>query len=280
MESWHGYNYYTRDPRQWVKLMNLSTTEWGIGFLPANLYAIPDSYNDSWKFPVNATVIQHAAKTEVGSRDIEKIIFGVASGIVILWAIVWLWINRNKLPGVGDDNPNPNLRTNGNGFETASQGTSVTALTAYGENFVKAADFQNQLRYFYYESDKSELEIREKDLQAEDVTADDIEAATKLLRDMYSLDLRLFARQNSRETTQAQRNEWMCQSDAILDELNRLVATWDINMNNPQAMGVTEKERNEIAEIRDILMSIGPERYPNKQRVPDGSHRSRNGGLY
>jgi len=91
MESWDGENYYTTNFTEMVALMNLSTAEWGVGYLPPNLVAIPDALNDTYGFGSDTLVIEYAARTEVGSRDTEKVIFGVTSGVVILWAAVWLW---------------------------------------------------------------------------------------------------------------------------------------------------------------------------------------------
>lgn len=266
MESWQGLNYLTKNPTKWVELMNLSTVEWGVGYLPAGVVAIPGKLNVTYNLPAGTIVIQNASKSEVGSRDVEKIIFGITSGVVILWAGIWLYLNRLKFSTRGTE---PLLPT---GSDAASHGTSIT-LNNRDENFVSASEFYHQLRYFYYESEKSEPEIKEKNLDEESVEADDIEKATALLREMFNLDLMIWAKQSSRQTTRGERAEMMAKSDAILAEVNRLVAAWDVNLNDPRRTAATDMEKQEMMEIVEILRQIGPQRYPNKYSQNDSYER-------
>ncbi|KAH7012860.1 hypothetical protein EDB80DRAFT_362334 [Ilyonectria destructans] len=268
MESWQGLNYYTRNTTKWVQLMNLSTAEWGVGFLPATLVAIPGHLNDTYDFPSDSIVIQNASKTTVGSRHIEKIIFGLVAGIVILWALLWLYVNRSEILS-------PRSSQNLKPSDAASQGTSVTALTTFDDGFVKAADFRHKLQYFYYDCDKSMLEVGEKDISIEGISTDDIENAGALFRKMYGLDLKLWSMQNSRERTAAERNKIMHESDAILAEVTQQVLVWQADMSHPTTATATEDEKRQMDEIVEILSSIGIERYPKKQPVYIGSEGRR-----
>lgn len=263
MESWRGLNYLTKNPTKWVELMNLSTVEWGVGYFPAGVVAIPGRLNVTYNFPAGTIVIENASKSEVGSRDVEKIIFGITSGVVILWAAIWLFLNRLKF---STDGTEPLLPT---GSDVASHGTSIT-LNNLDENFITAGDFHHKLRYFYYESEKTEPEIREKNLNEESVDADDVEKATSLLREMFNLDLLIWAKQNSRQTTRGGRADMMAKSDAILFEVNRLVKSWDTNLKDT---GASDTEKQEMMEIVEILRQIGPQRYPNKYSQHDDTDR-------
>src|SRR3569833_1885506 len=165
-----------------VVLMNLSTAEWGIGALPSNLVAIPGAVTDpeNSNIPDSALVIEYAAQAELGSRDAEKVVFGVTSGIVILWGLVWLWFNRRKMF-------DPHGRSGSSSIGPGSGSLllrcccsvcwgllcvalCVSALVTLGgsggpggggEN---AADFQRQLLHFYYEPGVTELEVRAPDV--------------------------------------------------------------------------------------------------------------------
>ncbi|KAH7176557.1 hypothetical protein EDB81DRAFT_42697 [Dactylonectria macrodidyma] len=260
MESWEGLNYYTRNTTKWVQLMNLSTVEWGIGFFPANLFAIPGPLNDTYDFPSDAIVIQNASKTNVGSRHTEKIIFGLVSGIVILWALAWLYVSRSEILS-----PRGKQNQNLNPGEEASQGTSVTAMANLDEGFVKAADFQHQIQYFYYDSDMSMLEAHEKNPRIDEVATQDIEDAGALCRKMYGLDMHLWSKKRARKVKTSDRNGWMHQSDAILAEVRRQVFAWQANLSDGNTSQATENEKRQLEEIVEMLNLIGPERYPNKQ---------------
>ncbi|KAH7158108.1 hypothetical protein B0J13DRAFT_543572 [Dactylonectria estremocensis] len=260
MESWEGANYYTRNTTKWVQLMNLSTVEWGIGFFPANLVAIPASLNNTYNFPSDTIVIQNASKTNVGSRHTEKIIFGLVSGIVILWALAWLYVSRSEIlspRGKQNDTLSPH--------DAASQGTSVTVMTNLDDGFVKAADFQHQIQYFYYDSDMSMLEAHEKDPLTDEVSTQDIEDAGALCRKMYRLDMHLWSKKRARKVKPSDRNAWMHQSDAILVEVRRQVFAWQANLNDGSTAPASENEKRQLDEIVGMLNLIGPERYPNKQ---------------
>lgn len=268
MESWHGLNYYTENTTKWVQLMNLSTAEWGLGFLPATLVAIPGHLNDSYDFPSDSIVIENASKTKAGVAHIEALIFGLASTIVGLWALYWLYVNHSEMFS-------PRSSQNSEPSDAASQGTSVTELTTFDDGFVQAKDFLRNLKYFYYDSDKSELEVGEKDISIEGISTDDIENAGALFRKMYGLDLKLWSMENSRERTAAGRNKIMHESDAILAEVTQQVHVWQADMSNPTTTPATEDEKREMYEIVETLRSIGQERYPNKQPVYIGTESRR-----
>ncbi|KAM5343203.1 hypothetical protein ACJ41O_014169 [Fusarium nematophilum] len=280
MESWRakGLNYLTSDPEKWVILMNLSTVEWGIGYLPPTVVAVPGSLNSSHSFPDDAIVIQHAGQDKAGSRDTEKIIFGLASGIVIIAMALWLCINRRNLLHPQEQNLNGTSTTNldggGDGTDAVSLRTTTTEFTTYGEDFLTEKDFCERLRVFYYQSDKSELEAVGRDIYDDGLTEEDIEAASALLRKMYTRDLELWSNSESVETTPAERNRLKFESDAILAEVNRLVNSWEAAMGDSEALSTEPDERDEMAMIVTELASFGPQRYPDKQRW-DESRRKR-----
>ncbi|KAI5458970.1 hypothetical protein BGZ63DRAFT_390056 [Mariannaea sp. PMI_226] len=266
MESWKGLNYYTRDPKGWVRLMNLSTAEWGVGFFPPNVVAIPGKLNSSYSFDPGTIVIQHAAKSKVGTNGIESIIFITASLVSILCTGLWLWRNLDNLKSGGErsqpQNPNP---------DDASQATEGTALNGVSENRgVSASRFEGLLKHLYYDSIHSELEAWEKDANMEGVTADDVEDAINLLRRMYVIDLEMWARGDERGFTNDQRNVQQWKSDAILAETHRLVDEWQLILQS-SGIGATSKEEEEaeeIKEIKKILNKIGDTRYEEKYPIP------------
>ncbi|KAK7911709.1 hypothetical protein PG985_014190 [Apiospora marii] len=95
MESWESNpsKIYTTNQTLWVELMNQSTSEWSLGWLPANVYAINGtlaSSNPPVQFPDGAFVIEGAGVTTAGSAAIEDLIFGLATAAVLLSGIIWL----------------------------------------------------------------------------------------------------------------------------------------------------------------------------------------------
>jgi len=281
MESWNNSNYYTTNFTEMVVLMNLSTAEWGIGALPSNLVAIPGAVTDpeNSNIPDSALVIEYAAQAELGSRDAEKVVFGVTSGIVILWGLVWLWFNRRKMfdphgrsgsssigPGSGSLLPRSRSPAS-RGKQSAA--TSVTALVTLGgsggpggggEN---AADFQRQLLHFYYEPVVTELEVREPDVTTDGAGSDDVEDAAALVRKMLALDMELWSHGNVPSFSDRQRDELRTRSDAVLAELRRIITGWDYQSTY---LGWRQEELRELKSIVEILdVQIPGNRYYNGQ---------------
>ncbi|KAF5027433.1 hypothetical protein F66182_453 [Fusarium sp. NRRL 66182] len=265
MESWKGLNYYTRDPIQWVQLMNLSTVEWGIGYLPRNLYAIPGTLNSSYDIPDDAILIQHAAETESGSRDTEKIIFGVASGIVILAMGCWLWFNWHDFvsPEARDRNPEPEA------------GSSTTVQSSSGESVLDHDRFINELSKYYDLYAKSHLEAVERDIMEDGFAVEDIEAVSKLLRSMFTRNITLWTEENSPEMTDERRNKLMRESEAILEEVHRRVSLGHQAIADRRTMG-EDGQMEEINRVSDYLQRYRPvQSWQNQSRGSQQRNRTR-----
>lgn len=264
MESWKGHNYYTRDPKKWVELMNLSTSEWNIGPLPPNVVAIPGPLNASYNFPPDTLVIENASQVAFGSRDIEKVIFGATSGLVILWAISWVgwnWWKDNLLKPRGYTPPSeetdpdhfPPMNLDGDTIATSS----VMELGTMANGFIPASKFKTELD-IYYEDVRTELEMYEKNLRTDGVDPEDVEASTELLRRMYETQLRLYSVQNSPEVSQRERDQMAAESEALLADFRALVVSWS-GKQNVVGWGVEELE--ELSELVALLKAIPENRY-------------------
>jgi hypothetical protein len=255
MESWEGLNYYTRDIYGWTNLMNRSTAELGVGWFPSNVIAIPDTIaNTTEQLRSDAVVIENASRADIGDRGIEKIVFGVTSGIVLLWAVLWLswrcWTGTLLSPRTS---PQP-----------ISQKSSVTATEQNGKGvgdgetgFVTAEYFEEQLNHYYHPDIDTKLEMQEKDISTEGVSAADAEAMTDLLRKMYKLDLTLWSEQSVRgEQTDAA--NIVMKSEAIWEEVRRELLGWTAQQ------GVTrwdDNERQQLHNISRILHNMPQRRY-------------------
>lgn len=264
MESWRGHNYYTTNTTKWVELMNLSTSEWNIGRLPPNVVAIPGTLNASYNFPPETFVIENASQVTFGSRDIEKVLFGATSGLVLLWAFSWLAWNwwkgilleprgSSTLPSSEETEPGHSLDG-----ETAHN-SSMLELGAMGDGgFVTAKSFKDELNV-YYENVRTELELYEKNPRVDGVDPEDVEAGTELLRRIYDTQLGIYAMQNSHEVTQRERDQMAEQSEALLADLRKLVASWSSGKQN--TAGWSPEELQELKELGQLLRAIPENRY-------------------
>ncbi len=260
MESWEPYNYYTTNSTEWVILMNLSTQEWGVGYLPPGIIAINTTFNDSFHFPNNSIIIQNVAQAEWGSYDIEKVIFGATSGVAILWGLIWLWLNRKVLlaPRAGSTIPKSGGTTTSNNDTTSARHRSPVStvpssmqLTSLDDDeFITDSTFRQCLRNYYYEPGTNELELYEKDPVRDCVYIADIEEVTELLRKMYGFDLELWGQQNALYVTDAERDQFRVKSDAALAEVRSVVT----NLHAQQsAIGWREDEMEHLEAIVNIL---------------------------
>jgi hypothetical protein len=248
MESWEGYNYYTTDNQKWIQLMNYSTAEWRVGWLPLNVAAIPGPLNNSWQFPPGTTVIENASLPDIGDRGIEKVVFGVTSGVVILWAAWWLG-------------------------RSIYRGTLFKPLSNHDETDNDADDgrldheeFMQTLCNYYYPPIQTELELYEKNPYVEDVAGEDVEAVMELLRRMYDCDLGLYSLQYSPEAQDEERDELRIKSDAILAEVRTIVTSWNHQQEDVQrrAQWWDKEERDRLREIVETMQMIPEKRYdPN-----------------
>jgi hypothetical protein len=173
MESWEGFNYYTRD-----------TTEWSVGYLPPNVVAISDTLNDTYKFPADAIVIENAGRRGPSGFRAESFIFGAVSAFILSWAAFWIiqgirnnsWLKPRKRGGT-------------------EQGKADLTVQDIELKFLSAREFEKRLDE-YYPKFASYAEVSERNskemLQAEEVTA-----VSALLVRMFKNDTRLRALQNA-----------------------------------------------------------------------------------
>jgi hypothetical protein len=249
MESWEGYNYYTTNSTQWVELMNYSTIEFGLGYFPPRILALPGALNSSDNISKDTFVIQYAGRAESDNRATEKIVFGIVSAIAIAFAAVWLWFNRKTLfhpRNLQADAllPRPNSPTSNN--------TGATELTPLQDNkFWGANDFRDQIFNFYYEPVRTEVELFEKSFDDE-VDTEDIEAITELVRQGYRLELLRRGLQKSRSVTEEQHNEMKSREDAMQQEVGHRVE----GLQNAAARANWRNE-DELAVLEHLFQLVG-----------------------
>ncbi|KAI3339482.1 hypothetical protein F4824DRAFT_508288 [Ustulina deusta] len=261
MESWAGYNYYTSNPITWVELMNLSTAEFGLGYLPLGLRAFPGALNSSTRFPNDTYVIEHAGRGQFDEGHTANTVFGVVTGVAGALAILWLWFNRKTiLYRRNSNNQDPSPRAN----SPISRSTGATDLTTFQDNrLCEASDFRNQIFNFYYEPISTEVELVEK--TADDIVdVEDIEAITDLVRKMYSYDLRLYGAQSTRRF-ENERHDLMSKSDDILKAIRDKVSNeWAKDVSARGRLGWTDEEWEQVSNLKSLLQHQLPlRRYPN-----------------
>ncbi|KAF7544868.1 hypothetical protein G7Z17_g9615 [Cylindrodendrum hubeiense] len=108
---------------------------------------------------------------------------------------------------------------------------------------------------------RSNLELRQNDLGGESATADDIEVSIALMRKVQFMEREIAAMGKSTDKiSQAQQQELISQSDAILAEVHRQIRVWDSHMSEggiPETMeGLAEIERIGTG-MDEILKSMG-----------------------
>jgi len=266
MESWQGYNYLTSDPRKWVELMNMSTVEWNIGPLPSNVIALPGSLAEAKDVPPGSLAIEYASRANVDSRNIEAIVFGASSGLIIFCGACWVGYNiwRNGFRGpfgstddtskaTGDVLPTAHYRAGNFSADTTTLGPS--SVRHHGQprgagpaGTVHADYFDETLKQYYEEIVQTEL--YEKTLQVEGVDSEDVEAGTELLRLMYGATFELWSSEHASETTEEDRELWARKKAALLADYTQLIETWRAH---PRMW--EEEELAELKEIAKILRS-------------------------
>ncbi|KAK1756306.1 hypothetical protein QBC47DRAFT_184471 [Echria macrotheca] len=246
MESWAGFNYSLNDTQTWLQLMNISTVEFGVSHFPSNLIAINGSLSDAGNIIlVNDTiVIEHAGQEQAGSSTITQIVYGVGVAVAVLWACWWFyrtWLYREFFK--------PRQRK----FSAVD---IVLSDLPSNPDFVSADEFRTRI-VPYYRRGETEHELREKDLLAEDLSGDDVEAVIELIRRMYELDLKIWAEGNDLGAANA--DALRRKSDAILREVHQVLGQWQVL---PTVSPWPPEEMETLREIFDILDHIGDERYP------------------
>ncbi|KAK0646942.1 hypothetical protein B0T16DRAFT_414486 [Cercophora newfieldiana] len=266
MESWDGQDLanvanLTNATQEWVRLMNLTTTEFGVAPFPPNLIALRSSLENETdlSFPNDTIIIQNAGRTHIGARAIEGVVYGVAVAVALLWAVWWIymtWSNREFFKPRRQRSPN-------GGFDARSH--LLDNLPA-NPDFISADTFRNRLAS-YYPRGETEHELREKDFTLEDITNEDVEAVIELIRRMYELDLEVWSTRNGTKISKEERDALRKKSDAILTEVHSIVGQW---RGVTAARPWSQEERDRLAEISDILGLIGPERH-GRGEVPAAS---------
>lgn len=252
MDSWKGHNYYTRNATKQLELMNLSTAEWGIAWLPPNLVAIPYAKNDSIvaQYPENTTFIENVGKATTGDRATEKIVFGVTSGIVLFFVILWLLSGEFKLR----DQPK-RIRV-----------SSVLSESEDGLQFMSFANFEKKLQK-YYSPIRTEVELQDNvnmRRPTQGLRAEDVEAVTNLLKQMFHLDRGIWSRQHihSGENHEILNRNARLRSNAIWDEVKRTVRGWQDGLYD-RTVQLSDAQTEHIEHIFNLLGrdQIGGSRY-------------------
>jgi len=280
MESWRGpdINIYTYNATKWVEYMNLSTLEWTIGYFPPNLVAIPGALSDTSAEQIanGSLVIENASRADLGTRAVEKVVFGVTAGLVILGAGIWLFLHwrhdtlfksRKETRGTADHESTKSHRYGAGAAENAphelqslrsgSHGTpgateSLNTDAAAAENGVISYQaFRAKLTRFYYAGLDTELEVYEKG-EGDEPDGSDVEAVTDKLRRMYGLDLDYWARQGSRRYNRAALEHIRSQSRAIWTEVRMTINGWQHGRNPPVNWSHAEN-----ASLQDINLTMG-----------------------
>ena len=276
MESWEGHNYLTGANSKWVELMNLSTAEWNMGWLPPNVVAIPGALNDTYNFPLDTFVIQYASMSQIGPDNIEAVVFGVCSAIAWVWALAWLaWGVKDKSllkprawarlasggrTGRGSNdvhlghyqNAPPISGEDGDGIASGS-GSGIDLVE--GEFY--AADFEKRLDR-YYPRFASYSEVYERDAKTGALEADEVTAASELLVRMLRNDSKLRALQRATGVGADEMDRLRAESDAMLAEVRRRVTAWSVK-------GLNEGERTDLKGMVTALARHQPPRYRHRE---------------
>ncbi|KAJ8109966.1 hypothetical protein ONZ43_g5998 [Nemania bipapillata] len=272
MESWEGYNYYTRNPVIWVQLMDLSTAEFGLGSFP-DLCAIPKNPDAPAPIPCDATfVIKDAGLDEFDNGVTAGIVFGVITAAVLIAASIWLWFNRKTIFHPLNSN-NRVLAPLAGG--DAHRNAEAVELMPHIDQICEATKFKEQLFRYYYERTTTEVELAEKAANSI-IEVDDVEAMTELVRRMYSCDLELYANQHVRDY-ENERSDLMVKSDKILGAIrDKVLKDWAsdpggrVRWRNEDWDQVSALKRFLERELRDPRysnsISTGPHHHPLDQR--------------
>jgi hypothetical protein len=230
MESWENENYYTTNQTKWVELMNLSTTEWSLGFLPPNIYAIPGTLNDTYHFPDDALVIENAAETNWGSAPIESVVFGVTSAVAIAFILAWSYIQvRNGTLLRPRNEPSTN-RQGEYGVLLSSRrlhgsDSSEDAEIGSPHGFQSAEIFKQTLFSKYYESIVTEIEEYDKKISHNDnIEAEDVEAVGDVLRKIYGFQFDILGQQHAFQPEGME--EKHMKSKAAIKDIRETVDIW------------------------------------------------------
>lgn len=259
MESWESYNLTDLPPNKWLELMNLSTADWGMGFFPPNVVAIPTELNDSFAatFPPGYLIIENA-----GADINTEPVFAATSVPAVVLMIAWFLFSLRdgfkwwRKPAPGSDTrakPRPpRSPLSGRSSETyTGNGSELGVGIGVGGGGFRAVEFEKKLDR-YYPRFASHAEVYERDkrgpLEAEEVTA-----VSELLVRMFRNDTQLRALQ-TQEVGREEMDRLRAESDAMLAEVHRRVLAWT-------TAGLDEEESRVWQEVRAVLARHQAPRY-------------------
>ncbi|KAM5378106.1 hypothetical protein ACJZ2D_004564 [Fusarium nematophilum] len=123
-------------------------------------------------------------------------------------------------------------------------------------------------RWYMQKHLKTPLEAFDEDFTQGGQSCEGIERATALLRQMYAIDLEVWAIFDGPQRTAAEQQRLKIRSTTILGEVNRLVNMWaaavnDSLMNDPSMISVDDTEMDGMNAIVQGLADFRPFRYPD-----------------
>ncbi|TPX14609.1 uncharacterized protein E0L32_005301 [Thyridium curvatum] len=278
MNTWRHQHIYSTHPTIWVDLMNRSTQDWGVGYLPMNVFATNGSLkNGSADIPADprAFIIVHAGNGYTSGSPTPQVVFGIVSFIAIVLTILLSWYNWSTMvtpsnhgmlswitePGYqlsstrATHHSARNTVTTGvaagtsavDDIEmTANDGLQSTAKFAdMGRVGTSARLFQRQIMQYYYEPVVTELELDVKQ-PGEDVDDDDIEEVITLARRMLKFDNDLWSNRSTLGYREATRHRIAEKREAITKDIKDTVSGW------ARARWDTD-EREQLTNIMDTL---------------------------
>jgi hypothetical protein len=286
MESWEGQNYYTTDPAKWILLMNLSTSEWGVGPLPFPIIAINGSLADhpnASRYNSSTLVLQYAGQAETSGYPTEKIVFIVTTVISVVVLAVWLWVNRKSLfkPFGRSDRSEAaaSVTSGGSAFELVSRPAAAAAadhegslcsdntVVDLGDNNVgrwadmkpagagmSAGRFDHLMRHYFYPLLVTEVEVYEKGA-GDVVEVEDVERMTELVRKMLAADNSLWNNAANVRFTNNAKKGFMHRGDDALTEVA-------MGVRGLGETGRMREDRGKVAEIERLVEVIRWQRHP------------------
>ncbi|KAK0641399.1 hypothetical protein B0T16DRAFT_419773 [Cercophora newfieldiana] len=275
MDSWRGRNYYTTDPSEWIELMNLSTADWMVAPFPPNLVAIDGALSelDVGLIANDSLVIEFAGKATVGSRFVERIIFGTVSAVVLgymgLW-LMWLWrsgaiirprrtVAEEDLSAPGDQQI-PSAQGNNEDDSTANRG---------GESSNRSAmRFRSLLGKYYHEPIATQLEPcrkRSKFREADVVpTTKNLKEATELAFEAIEIEVKI-RRLNDVGADVEKAAKLREKKTAALQRIQAMIEAWGTDEDHPQPKWkwwvkkkpvMTPTERRALNEIKALVARL------------------------
>ncbi|KAK0613568.1 hypothetical protein B0T14DRAFT_569598 [Immersiella caudata] len=276
MESWQNYNYYTNDPSQWIRLMNLSTAEWTVGPFPPNVIAITGALSDidPNSLPRGSLVILFIGLKANNRVGVEKLVFGVTSGLVILWTLFWLFWSwqrglllrpRPRWDHLSEDNSNHSASD-----EDSSQPAQGDNLI-FGDtgNNLSRADFQRILSNFYFEPMATELEPckRVSPTACKRLTGEDLKDATDLAWEAVGIEAELRNLGGDTARTSGAIAELRGKKKVVPERIRDIVQAWDLHeqpswrkwwSKRNQVRTATDSERKGLNEIKALMHRLSP----------------------